>query len=262
MEIIALNTQGGKNPHALAELIYLKNKFRPDIIFIFETLTNSRNSNKILNTLHFENKIIIDPVSHCGGLWVCWNNANIILNTKTTTPRYAKLTITYKPTAKTYSIIGAYCPAQESEKQTFWDQLAHDLQQITVPWLLLGDFNEMLSYNNKLGGRPLLLHQLKRLPHLLTHTNAIDIPCLQKAYFWKSNLSNQLIYERLDRAIAHQTFRNEFPNGTITYGNFSVSDHAPVFYSSNDTQKTTPSLLRYTNFWALEKQSHTIVQTI
>ena len=145
MKILTWNIQGGKNPNALAALIYLKNKFHPDIIFIFESLTNSRNSNTILDALHFDNKLIIDPVNHCWGLWVCRNNNNIILNNLVHTSRYAKLTVTYNPNAKAYCILGIYCPAKEQENDIFWAHLSNELQNIPSPWILLGDFNEMLT---------------------------------------------------------------------------------------------------------------------
>lgn len=80
MKVISWNIQGGKKRKALAELIYLKNKFKPDIMFVLETLTNSWNSSSIIRALHFDNKIVIDPTNHCGGLWVLWNNNNIFLH--------------------------------------------------------------------------------------------------------------------------------------------------------------------------------------
>lgn len=123
MKILSWNIQGGKKPQALAELIFLKKKFKPDIIFIMETLTNHVNSRKILNALHFDNKLIIDPLHHCGGFWVAWNNSNIMVLSHDSHPRCATLNITYKPTNKKYTIIGVYCPPQEEEKDALWNYL-------------------------------------------------------------------------------------------------------------------------------------------
>ena len=71
MKILSWNIQGGKKLHALGELIYVKNKVHSDILFILETLLNAHNRRKILKALHFDKMLIIDPVNHCGGIWVC-----------------------------------------------------------------------------------------------------------------------------------------------------------------------------------------------
>lgn len=68
MKVLCCNIQGGKKPQAFAELIFLKNRYKPDTIFIIETVTNSRNNNKILKALYFDNKLLIDLINHCGVL--------------------------------------------------------------------------------------------------------------------------------------------------------------------------------------------------
>lgn len=125
MKVISMNIQGGKKKEAV-ELIYLKSKFKPDITFVLETLTNARHNSTILRALPFENKIVIDPTNHCGGggLWVLWNNDNIIvLNNKETTNRCVLLNITHKVSNTNILISGLYAPAQERDKPAFWEYL-------------------------------------------------------------------------------------------------------------------------------------------
>ena len=78
MKILSWNIQGGKKPQALSELIYLKNKYRLDIIFVKEKKND--NSKRVLKTLQFHNNIIVELVNHSGGIWV-WNNDDITLQT-------------------------------------------------------------------------------------------------------------------------------------------------------------------------------------
>ena len=260
MKVLCWNIQGGKKPQAVTELLYLKNKYNPDIIFVIETLTNNSNSQRILKALHFHNKLIIDPVNHMGGMWVCWNNSTITVQHYVTHDRLAHLDILYKPHNKMYSILGTYCPAQNVEKDPFWSFLTNYVSGLQFPWLLLGDFNEMLSPQDKMGGSPLKSTQLKRLPLFLSTSRAMDIPCLQQAYSWRGISQNNLIFERLDRAISHQSFYNAFGNSTISYGPFTVSDHAPLLFSSNDGTTYRPPPFRFQNFWTLDKHSHTIVR--
>ena len=114
----------------------------------------------------------------------------------------------------------------------------------------------MLSPNEKIGGCPLKQLQLLRFPLFLTNSHAIDIPCLQQALSWRGNHSNAIIYERLDRSICHTNFYDCFDNITIFYGNFTVSDHVPIMFSTNEEEITKPPPFRFQNFWTLDIDSH------
>ena len=260
MKILCWNIQGGKKPQAITELLYLKNKYKPHIIFVIETLTNNANSLRILKALKFPCKLIIDPINHMGGMWVCWNTNNIEVQSHFVHQRLASLEVLYKPTHKMYSIMGTYCPAQSNEKDIFWTFLTSYVMSLQFPWLLLGDFNEMLSPQDKMRGSPLKSTQLTRLPSLFSTTNAMDIPCLQKAFSWRGSYNNNLIFERLDRAICHHAFYTDFNNSTISYGPFTVSDHAPIIFSSDSATNGRPPPFRFQNFRVLDNQSHSIVK--
>lgn len=92
----------------------------------------------------------------------------------------------------------------------------------------------MLNYNEKIGGRPLL-------PHRSTHTTPLFMNYIyyriwysllpSKCFFMEESPTNDTIYERLDRAISHSSFINVFPDNTISYENFTVSNHAPILFS-------------------------------
>lgn len=72
--------------------------------------------------------------------------------------------------------------------------------------------------------------------------------------------NNSPIYERLDRAISNQMFYNDFNQCRLTYDNFTISDHAPMLFSSNQQQLTKPPLFRFQYFWVLDKESQSIIR--
>lgn len=127
-------------------------------------------------------------------------------------------------------------------------------------WLLIGDFNEMLLHQDKLGGASIKNSQLQRLPHLIRTHSAIDVPCHHQAYSWKGLARSGPIYERLNRALSPPQFQHEFNQSTLTYGNFTVSDNAPILFSSNPTPLTHAPPFRFQNFWVIVKDSHSLVR--
>lgn len=189
MKILSWNIQGGKIPkHKLNSYTSKTNTIRT--CFVIETLTNAANSRKILKALHFHNTLIIDPVNHSSGIWVCWNNNNINMLNHDTYSGLVELQILYNPNNSIYSIFGTYVLAQSSEKNAFWTFLNNFLTNANHPWLLLGDFNEILLHQDKLGWAPIRPHHLQHLPALLTTHSAIDIPSTQPTYSWKGLANN------------------------------------------------------------------------
>jgi len=74
--------------------------------------------------------------------------------------------------SKTSIISGIYAPAQIRDKNAFWDRLIHMNTIIDVPWCLMGDFNELASANDKLGGVIPHANRYSRLNQFLTTVNA------------------------------------------------------------------------------------------
>ena len=48
-------------------------------------------------------------------------------------------------------IYGVYAPAQARENEQFWDHLIRMNNVIDLPWMLVGDFDELEFLSNKRG---------------------------------------------------------------------------------------------------------------
>ena len=67
-----------------------------------------------------------------------------------------------------------YAPAQERDKDDFWHHLNQLSTSISLPWCIIGDFNEMLCAYDKMGGAPLNTSRTRRLNNLLNCTRSFD----------------------------------------------------------------------------------------
>ena len=73
-------------------------------------------------------------------------------------------------------ISGIYALAQPRDKDDFWNHLVELNNVIDLPWCLIGDFNEILCPNEKLGGQPPAICRFHRLNDFLA---AINAECVQ-----------------------------------------------------------------------------------
>ena len=107
-------------------------------------------------------------------------------------------------------------PAQLHEKHAFWDNLKSLNVSISLPWCILGDFNEMLHPSEKIGGTHLCGAKLQWLNDFLTHCKGHDANVQGWIFTWKKFLHGKLIYEKHDRAILREDCFHLFPNYLVT----------------------------------------------
>ena len=152
MRVICWNSQGLKKPQVVPEVKFLIKSQKPDIMFLIETMINDVNVQKILPTFCFDQFDYVPPINHSGGIAVMWNNDNVHVSVLSKDSRSIHLLVYDIRLQKTSVIFGLYGPAQKRDKHSFWDKLIELNTVIDLPWCLIGDLNEILSPDEKLGG--------------------------------------------------------------------------------------------------------------
>lgn len=110
-----------------------------------------------------------------------------------------------------------------------WSNLAKIAQLQNLPWLLLGDFNEVLYGEDKLGGRRVNLNRALEFKDCLNACNLLDLGFSGPKFTW-SNLRQitDLVLERIDRCFANFEWRVLFPEASVTHLPRVFSDHCSV----------------------------------
>jgi len=134
--------------------------------------------------------------------------------------------------AQNVVISNIYAPAQLRHKEYFWEHLIELNNVIDSPWCLISDLNEIGAPNEKRGGITPADSKFKRLNHFLEAINAESVPVDGRLFTWRRRIHTNLIYERLDRAIARKDWLNIYPQAFELHGNFTCSDHCPIILST------------------------------
>jgi len=77
---LAWNVQCAKKRQIREEIRYLQNTRQPDLLFLIKTMAAETTTKQILPQLGFDHYDFTLPVNHAGGIWVLWNNKNILAN--------------------------------------------------------------------------------------------------------------------------------------------------------------------------------------
>ena len=97
----------------------------------------------------------MDPTGFFGGIWLLWNESPSFKVEILTHSEYSIHALVKVPSPSfSFLLIAVYTSSNFNKRKLFWDYLQTLAIAISLPWVLLGDFNDMLSDNEKLGGLP------------------------------------------------------------------------------------------------------------
>ena len=90
---------------------------------ILEAMANEKNIKEIMPKMGFEHFNFVTPINHSRGLAILWNNRVIYASVLHKESRVIHMLV-HDTTKTVSSIISGVCPpAQEREKDVFWDYL-------------------------------------------------------------------------------------------------------------------------------------------
>lgn len=123
-------------------------------------------------------------------------------------------------------------------------------QNVEMPWLCLGDFNDLLRPDEKQGGGEMLSSTSRGLMSFMTSMNFVDIGFVGSKYTWcnkRPGLAN--IQERLGRGISNIPWRVAYENAIIHHYPLTNSDHVPLVLPLYGMECSVPKAFKFKIFW-------------
>ena len=155
-----------------------------------------------------------------------------------------------------------YASPRLVERRILWSNRAKVAQLHTLPWLLLGDFNEILSGEDKFGGRNINLNRALDFKGCLDASNILDLGFSGLKYTWSNQrkISN-LILEMIDRCFANPTWRLLYPEASVMHLHKVFSYHYPVLMElCNSLAEVRNKPFRFQSMWMLHPDFPRVVK--
>ena len=99
----------------------------------------------------------------------------------------------------------------------------------SLPWLVIGDFNEIIGLSEKEGGRIRPKRQMELFLEVINFCALRDLGYVGLKFTWLFQQRDGFqIRERLDRALGSSDWLVLFPRASLHHLSSSVSDHSPL----------------------------------
>ncbi|XP_062114029.1 uncharacterized protein LOC133825047 [Humulus lupulus] len=232
-------------------------EFRPDIVFLSETLCTHSFLEIVRVKLGFVGKLVVDKVGRSGGLCLFWV-AGVDVDLLEFSRFHIDVLISSHDGLK-WRFTGIYGQPDHSLRKNFWKFFGRLADGYSWPWLCGGDLNEILFPYEKEGGLARPQHFMDNFRNALAKTNLVDLGYVGSPFTWfKRNGDQGLIRECLDRMLCNQRWLDLFPSSKVTHLAFWGSDHRPLLTSFHPDSLLSDNLCSKRRFffemaWAKEE---------
>ena len=123
----------------------------PSVVFLAETLTDDARLEIVQRSIEHDHQWVVPREGRGGGFALFWKSS--INLTVVGSSKYYIHSVINKDSYNEWRVMGFYGEPETTRRTEGWDQLRYLNSQSNIPWLCVGDFNEIIRQDEKVGGR-------------------------------------------------------------------------------------------------------------
>lgn len=229
---------------------------KPEFLFLSETISYANKIEELRIKLGFAQCFSVDRVGRSGGLAVFWKN-NVYCEITGYSRNHVNLNFLNNNVA-VWSLSCFYGFPERSRRKDSWDLIRVLAGMSTLPWFIIGDFNDLLAVSDKWGGTPHAQSLMAGFQAAIDDSMLVEIDLQGGKFTWeKSRGTADWVKERLDRAFASRSWLHMFPLSKLSLIHTSVSDHDPIFLDLLSVSFSSKQFrFRFENTWLQEPGFH------
>ena len=149
MSILCWNCQGAGSTETVQQIREYRRKYFPDFLFFMEMKQKWEYVNGLRKSLGYDKVFTVEPEGLSGGLAVMWKDSYQVV-VLSSDKRIINLRISIGSTSFFLTLV--YGDPVKARRREVWDRLTQIGLGRDDAWMLAGDFNELLSNDEKSGG--------------------------------------------------------------------------------------------------------------
>ena len=263
MSALAWNCRGLRNPRTVGTLQKVVLEEDPTLVFLMETKFNAEEMMDIKHKLERNQGMIVPSVRRSGGLALLWKDS-MTVDVLTCSPRHIDAIVTEDRGNKQWRFTGFYGHPETSRRDESWTLLVNLSSQSVLPWVCMGDFNEICHRGEKVGGRERPEWQMRAFSSAINKSKLRDMGCFGPEFTWSRRLGNRgWVRERLDLALVSTNWSSMFPRVRLyNMANCSSDHNMPILKALplSSRNKRRQRLFRFEAMWIKEEECDGVVK--
>lgn len=144
-----------------------------------------------------------------------------------------------------------------SARANLWKELVKLSGSISIPWVVLGDFNVVLDATEKVSETGSSSHVTTELSDMLVSTGLTDHSFIGQKFTWDNNHT----FCKLDRVLVNDIWSTNILETVVDFLPRGVYDHSPILVRMFKPVFKHFPRFKFKNFWAEESDFLQLVKT-
>ncbi|XP_042990668.1 uncharacterized protein LOC122317666 [Carya illinoinensis] len=249
---------------SVQELHLLVKAKQPHLVFLTETKCNNVRLDRIKLALGYENCFSVNSKGKSGELALLWKDSVKVEVINYTTWHISAL-ITSPIDNTQWQLTGFYGHPNSAKRPESWHLLRGLKPTGNLPWLCLGDFNEITHQSEKVGAANRPYRQMVQFRNSLSFCKLYDLGFHGDKFTWSNNREgDQFTKERLDRACGNNFWIKLFANHTVSHLDCTQSDHKALLVQTADLNSMGKKgrVFRFESAWTKEMECEEIIKKV
>jgi len=193
----------------------------------------------------------IHHTSHCRIL-VGWNSHKLNLIYEDSSPQWLSCIATTLSSTHPLKITFIYSHNTPSERMLLWNHICQEsTRNIGIPWIVLGDFNAILTADDRVGGDMNWYRHQDDFHNCIRQSELLQIPYTGIRFTWHNGQhGDHIIQKKLDWIFGNQCLFSTWPAAHSVFQPRHISDHsAMILHLQTDSYKRQVPF-KFLNLWA------------
>ena len=262
MNIISWNCRGLGIPRSVRALTKLVRTEAPLLIFLVETKAKVPGVARLQAKLDYTQGIIVPSNGKSGGLALLWKEGTNVWTHKYSNS-HIDVVVTDTTSNMRWRATGFYGHPDTKQRHISWKLLERLNSQLSLPWLVFGDFNEITHLEEKCGWAERNADQMMAFRNALNACNLQDLGFIGSNYTWcNGRFGSQRTLIRLDRMVANTEWRSLFQGARVYHKSMAASDHCALVLhmKTGQPQRRKKPRFRFESMWLRDPGCREVVE--
>ena len=214
------------------------------------------------NKFGFTQGIIVPSDGRSGGLALLWREGTDI-RFKSCSHSHIDAVVHREGCESPWKVTGFYRHPNTGKWYTSWQLLETLNAQCSFPWLVCGDFNEIVHSDEKVGWKDRDAEQMGAFRETLSRCGLFDLGFVGPNFTWcNGRFGEQRTLIRLDRMVANEAWSRVFPDAKVHHVSMSSSDHCllALFLRKDQCRMEGKKRFFFEAMWTREKDCKELVE--
>ncbi|XP_062094258.1 uncharacterized protein LOC133800317 [Humulus lupulus] len=195
-----------------------------------------------------------------GRIVVAWNPLSYDVDIRGSSSQWMHFDVLAK-NRDHFAITVVYASNDKIGRERLWEDLENMAHGISGPWIVMGDFNDVLSPEDRFpyhgNGSELASFQ-----HCAESCRLLDMKFSGNFFTWNNKQAGKdRVYAKLDRVLANENWIGKFPTTEVVFFPEGDMDHSPFMVNFGSLPENKKPF-RFFNFWSnLEGYQRTVAES-